>query len=327
MLFKDFMTENSDELKAEMIWDNYGLNDVVLPVSDDLKEHALKLLTLNYGKYDVGETEDILDEMKADVFVNFPLLMQSLSIAASMTYESVSKMDIETEERIITETGTDKRNSIQSNNTVHDTAGKTDIVENTSVLGEIKNTGTVNIHETSEREETTTIDADTESITPATGSKSVALTHNMPEQAISGITNDFTHDEQGTPEMDAATVQNASANYSTINQFQNTQAIDQTTTIDNEIINDNTRTDDTTQITDNMSEAHSTNTISGQETTMGNTTVEGTNITENTITDTLTAERANKQYPYEISKFLESIDVVKPVVKWVDAFSWLIGVV
>lgn len=323
MLFKDFMAINKEVLKAEMFWNNYGLNDVLLPVTDELKSHSLDLLTRNYGAFEVGE---ILEEIKADIFVNFPLLMQSLSISASMTYESVSRYDTEKETRILSEIGRDKNNSVETQNSQRDTKGTNVTQENNSSNSEAKNTGTVSTNETSQRSESNVVDATNASSTPMTGSKNVAITHAMPEQDISGTTGNFTRDSQGTPILNNSTVQNASENYSTVNQFQSTSDLDQKTEIENTIINDNLRTDNTTQITSNNVDVQSLNNATGNENLAGINTVEGTNETEHQTTERIERKLANKQYPFEVSKFLESINTVKSFSKWVDSFAWLCGV-
>lgn len=330
MLFSDFYDINKDALKTEMVWNNYGLNDVLLTASDELKEKALSLLKQNYSKFNLfeidGIVDDILNEMKSDVFTNFPLLMQSLSIAASMTYQSVSRTDHEIETRTVKETGKNTNNSTEMNNSKRDTINNDIVVENNSVIGEITNTGNVLTHEISERNETNTLDGNNTASTPMTGSKSVAVSHSMPEQAINGITHNFNKDTQGTPDLDVSTIQSANESYSTINQFQNTQIIDQMQTVDNTIVNNNTRTDDTKQLTDNATELHNTNDSTGMDILEGTNTINGINEIDHTTTDTTTRDLANKQYPFEVSKFLESIDSVKSFTKWIDAFSWICGV-
>jgi hypothetical protein len=324
MLFKDFMTANKATLKNEMIWDNYGLNDVLLTAQDSLKERALLLLTQNYGKYDVG---DILDDLCSDIYVNFPLLMQSLSIASSMTFQSVARMDIEIESRTVTEKGTGKNESLQSSNNQRESNAKNVISEDNSLIGETTNKGTVGVVESSQRNETNSLDGNNITTTPSTGSKSVALSHSMPEQAINNISQGFNVDAQGTPNLNASTVQNASENFSTINQFETNALINQQQTTKNDITNNNTRTDDTKQVIDNTTQSHSTNDTTGQEISSGASSIAEKSETEHTTTDVVNRELANKQYPFEISKFLESIDTVKPFEKWINAFSWLIGVV
>src|SRR5690606_8356203 len=93
--FKELIEENKNLLKAYMIWENYDLNDKVLPVVEDLKEHALFVLQQNYGRYQVSP--DIVDELIADVFVYFPPLMQQLAISRLMDAYSVPEEDTETE--------------------------------------------------------------------------------------------------------------------------------------------------------------------------------------------------------------------------------------
>jgi hypothetical protein len=323
MLFKAFMMENKEALKSNMMWNNYNLNSVLLPLEDDLKEHALRILSQNYGKFEVG---DILDEMQADIFSNFPLLMRSLSVSTSMTFQSTGQHDIENESRTVTESGKNKNNSLQTNNTQRETTGKSTLAENNSINGKTSNIGSVSTHEASVRNETDTTIGNNTTTTPTTGSKNVVLNHSMPEQSIDGVSVDFTKDSQGTPDLNLSTVQNGSENYSTINQFQNIQSINQSNTIHNDITNDNTRTDDTAQITDNTTETHNTNDTIGQESIVGGSNIEGANETEHITVDTVNRELVNKQYAQEITDILKNVHSVKSFDIWVDSFSWVCGV-
>jgi hypothetical protein len=324
MLFSDFMDTNKIELKSNMIWDNYELNDVVLTVDEDLKEKAWLLLKQNYGKYEV---ENILDEMNADISINFPLLMQSLSIASSMTYQSVSRTDHEVETRTVTETGLNTHSNTQVDSSQRDVTNSDDLDATNGITGTVANTGTITTAETSERSETNILDGSNTSTTPMTGSKNVALNHSMPEQDINEVTGDFDRDSQGTPELDVSTVQSASENYSTINQFQNTQDIDQTQTVSNSIENNNTVTNDTLVTTNNTTTEHSERDVTERDILAANSTTNGTDEVEHETTENVERDLANKQYPYEISRFLESIAAVKSFQKWVDSFYWICGVV
>lgn len=323
MLFSEFMDTNKSDLKSLMLWDNFGLNDITLIPSEELKEKAWLLLKQNYGKFEV---EDILPEMSADISINFPILMQSLSIALSMTYQSVSKVDIETETRTITETGTNTHNSTQTDNSTRNTIDSDDIISNVTLTGEVSDTGTISTAETSDRTEVITVLADNSTVTPITGSKSVALSHAMPEQSISGVTNNFPVDSQGTPDLSQSSVQSANESFSTINEFQNNQSIDQTQTTTSDIENSNVVTNNTVSSTDNSTEEITSKDSTGSDILEATTVLAGNDEVEHTTVDEVQRSLANKQYPYEISKFLESIDTVKSFTKWIDAFSWVCGV-
>ena len=91
--FRELIDENKILLKPSMIWENYDLNDKVLPVVDDLKEHAL--FVLQQSMVAIGLL--ILWMNSLLTFVYFPPLMQQLAISRLMDAYSVPEEDTETE--------------------------------------------------------------------------------------------------------------------------------------------------------------------------------------------------------------------------------------
>ena len=80
--FKDLIENNKTELMSYMEWNNYTMNDVTIPLVEELKEHALMVLSKSYGMFHVEP--DILEPLEADIFVYFPILMQQLAISRLM---------------------------------------------------------------------------------------------------------------------------------------------------------------------------------------------------------------------------------------------------
>lgn len=300
-----------------MRWENYELNDTVIPIVDKIKEDAINTLLREYGriKVDDEDIETTLDYIVSDVFLNFVVLAQELSITRLIDAYAVATHDIDSEKTTVTETGTV---GSLGNETL--TAG-TSVIETSNVAANETSTGTV----TDEGKQTNTGDSDTDvenkGKVEATGSKNVSLSHAMPEQALDGTTQKFPVDEQGTPILNTSMVQNGSSAYSTTNPLENIETSKQLISSNSIAETNNKQTNDLKSTNDTMSTRNSTN--SGSDTRQTEAT-DTRNLTTSTIRD---LSATNKQYAYEVSAFIKTAGEVNPFVNWTNKFSWLRGII
>lgn len=311
--FRELIQENKALIKSQMTWENYDLNEKVLPVVEDLKEHALMVLERNYGRYQVEP--EILDELLVDVFVYFPPLMQQLAISRLMDAYSVPEEDTETETMTRAEETTGE---VQQNSEL--TLG-TQAQESEEQNTQQATTGTVSVVGSTENTQSSNTTIENTSGVAMTGSRSVNLTHTMPEQAIPGGTGYFPTDPEGTPILGASYVQNASENFNTHNPIDSEETSEQ--------ISSGTSMSETNQTTTNdvtvANTGTNTRTVqnSGSDTSQSNTSNEETKE----ITETRSRTMTNKQYAYEIKAFLESVEVVNAFENWANQFSWVVGII
>lgn len=311
--FRELIQENKDLLKSYMIWENYDLNDKVLPVVEDLKDHALMVLQQNYGRYQVSP--DIVDELIADVFVYFPPLMQQLAISRLMDAYSVPEEDTETETMTRSEstTGEVQQNSELMLGTQLQETEEQDTQQTT--------TGTVSVAGSTESSQSSNTTIENTSGVAMTGNRSVNLTHSMPEQALPGGTGYFPTDPEGTPILAASYVQNATENFTTHNPIDSEETSVQTNTGSNTTESNQTTTNDVTVANLGMNTRTVQN--SGTDTSQSSTS----NEEMRDITETRTRTMTNKQYAYELRAFLESVEVVNAFENWANHFSWVVGII
>lgn len=310
--FHELLTDNEAELRSEMRWENYTINETVIPVIDLLKTDALNALRRAYGKYYVYP--DIYDDVLNDVFTYFPILMQQLAISRLLDAYVVNQNDLEKE----TTTRTEKRDQVGNENSSL-TKG-TSTSEISSQNNEQKNTGTVKDSSTQDSESDSTNQIDNTSGIEQTGSRSVQLAHAMPEQSIDGTTGNLPEDEQGTPILKTSYVQSANESFATTNPIQNSESSQQHTTGTGKVTSEATQTNDLTQ----------TDTMTGNRTVTDSGTDQTASTTENTenatITETRELSSANKQYAQEVSGFLEVAGKTVAFENFVNSFSWVVGI-
>lgn len=311
--FRELIQENKTLLKSYMNWENYELNDKVLPVVEDLKEHALFVLEQNYGRYQVSP--EIVDELIADVFVYFPPLMQQLAISRLMDAYSVPEEDTETETMTRAEETTGE---VQQNSEL--TLG-TQAQESEEQNTQQATTGTVSVAGSTENTQSSNTTIENTSGVAMTGNRSVNLTHNMPEQALVGGTGNFPTDPEGTPILSSAYTQTATENFNTHNPIDSEETSEQTSSGTSMSETNQTTTNDVTV----ANTGTNTRTVqnSGSDTSQSNTSNEETKE----ITETRSRTMTNKQYAYEIKAFLESVEVVNAFENWANRFSWVVGII
>lgn len=311
--FRELVQENRDLIKSQMFWTNYDLNDNVLPVVEDLKEHAVQVLEWNYGRYQVEP--DILDELLVDVFTYFPSLMQELAISRLFDAYTVAPEDEESE----TFTRTEEMNQeVQQNSQL--TLG-TKSEETTEEDTEQKTTGTVSVEGTTDNTQTSTTNIENTSGVAMTGNRSVNITHNLPEQALPGGTGYFPTDPEGTPILTGAYVQTATENFNTHNPIDSTETSDQMVVANAQTTNDQVTTNDVTVANTGTTNRTVENSGSDQSQSLTNTEE------MNTITETRERKLTNKQYAYELRAFLDSVSVINAFERWADKFSWVVGII
>lgn len=313
VLFRELIQENKDLLKSYMNWENYDLNDKVLPVVEDLKDHALFVLQQNYGRYQVSP--DIVDELIADVFVYFPPLMQQLAISRLMDAYSVPEEDTETETMTRAETASGE---VQQNSEL---MLGTQLQETEEQDTQQTTTGTVSVAGSTESSQTSNTTIENTSGVAMTGNRSVNLTHAMPEQALPGGTGYFPTDPEGTPILTASYVQSATENFTTHNPIDSEETSVQTNTGTNTSESNQTTTNDVTV----ANTGTNTRTVqnSGSDSSQSSTT----NEEMRDITETRTRTMTNKQYAYELRAFLESVEAVNAFENWANHFSWVVGII
>lgn len=313
MLFKDLISQNETEIKTYMAWENYDLNDTTIPVVDLVKEHAITVLSKSYGLFHVEQT--ILDELCADVFIYFPVLLQQLAITRLIDAYGVVKEDVNTEEFTRTET----LSSVTDQNSEL-TVGTTNTDSN--VLNtQQKTTGTVSVENELNNTQNSSTTIENTSGVESTGNRSVNLSHNMPEQSINGSTGNFPTDPNGTPILTTSYVNNASENFNSSNPINTTETSEQT------ILNSNTGNNDST--TTNDLTVADTGTTTRTVVNSGSDNTESKTLTDSTnnINENRTRTETNKQYAYEIKAFLETADSLIAFKRWEDNFSWVTGII
>lgn len=336
ILFSDYIKYTS--LSEFMIWDEFDIVETPLPpfALDRIQEKAIKLLTRNYGYFNVGvelvdNTGDYpkfyFPEFEADLMTYFSELVQTLSITLKMLGINVPEVDIITETYDRTEDITSNQTSdninlvetdIINNNTTNQTSSSDTTQSNT---GTVANTGTSINDIEYEREIVNASQVD------ETGNRNVNLSHQMPEQAINGAGN-FSEDSQGTPNLGASYVQSASENFATMNPMSTSE-----TSTQRDITNKQTTTNNLTQTNNLLNDSLTTNVLENTEGTIGKSTttedlknvVEGTG--QNVIHEVKSIEKTNPQYAAEISKFLDNVQSINAFQSFVDKFSWLCGVI
>lgn len=313
ILFKDLILDYSTEIKTYMVWENYELNDVTIPVVEMLKDHALIVLMNSYGSFHVEQ--NIIDALCADVFIYFPILMQQLAISRLMDAYGVVKDDVNTEELTRTE-----RTNTEIDQNSQLTVGTT-ISENNILDTEQKTTGTVRVETDMSNTQNSQTTIENTSGVESTGSRSVNLNYNMPEQSLNGSTGNFPKDQQGTPILDSSYAQSANENFNTSNPINTSETSEQNISNTTTGNNDATTTNDVT-VSDSGTTTRTVNN-SGSDNSKLNSSTDGTTdiVEKRTITAT------NKQYAYEIKAFLESTDTLVAFSRWEDKFSWVVGIV
>ena len=310
--FRELIQENKELLKSYMKWENYELNEKVLPVVEDLKEHALMVLEKSYGRYQVEP--DIVDELIVDVFTYFPPLMQELAISRLFDAFTVAQEDEESE----TFTRTEEKNQemLQNSQLTLGTKAEETQTEDT----EQKTTGTVSVEGTTENTQTSTTSIENNSGVSMTGNRSVNLTHNLPEQALPDGTGYFPTDPEGTPILTASYIQTATENFNTHNPIDSTETSEQTQAGSGTTTTDQTTTNDVTVANTGTSTRTVQNSGSDQSQSLTSTDE------QNTITETRSRTMTNKQYAYELRAFLDSVTAVNAFQRWEDKFSWVVGI-
>lgn len=320
-----------------MVWDEYDIVENPLPqfAIDKIQDKAIALLNRNYGYFQVGvelvdNTGDYpnfyFPELEGDLMMFFPQLVQSLSITLKMLGINVPEVDTITETYDKTEDVTTNQTSDNTNESETDIINDSTSSQNSTsdtlqdVSSTIKNTGTSTNDIAYEREITNN------SAVEETGNRNVNLSHQMPEQAISGAGN-FPEDSQGTPILSTSYVQAGSENFSTMNPMQTSE-----TSTQKDIENTQTTTNDLTQATTNMNDTKITNIATSTDGTIGKSTTNETlkNVVagegQNIIHEVRTIEKTNPQYAGEITKFLENVQSFNAFEIFVEKFSWLCGV-
>lgn len=313
VLFRELVEDNRTAIKEFMKWENYELNEKDLPVVEELKEHALMVLEKNYGRYEVED--DILDELCADVFTYFPPLMQQLAISRLMDAYSVPEDDTTTD--TLTREVLSNAETLQNSQLTVGTKAEETTDQNTQE----KTTGTVNVNTSNETTQSGNTSIENTSGVEMTGNRSVNLTHNMPEQAITGGTGYFPTDLEGTPILTASYVQHATENFSSHNPINSQETSEQSSLGTTITDGDSTTTNDTT--------VANTGTVSRTLENSGSDTSNSTTNTEEseTVTETRTQTATNKQYAYEIKAFLESVETINAFENWISRFSWVVGII
>lgn len=308
LLFKDLIDQNIEEIKDTMMWQTYDLTEVEIPVVELLKDHSLTLLKNAYGYYRVEE--EILPDVFEDVFVYFPILLQQLSITKLIDSMTVAQNDVNSDTLLRTE-------SVES--TIEE-AGEVTLgseSDDVTTLGtQAKTTGTISVAGESEQEQSTEI-SNTSGIDP-TGNHNVNLSHTMPEQSISGTTNNFPVDAQGTPILGTANVQAANESFNTTHGIESSESSTQDVSLQSS--SSNVTTNDVTVANTGTTSRNVKN--SGTDSSESTRTTEGTN----TINETRTQTTTNKQYAYELKSILDTLRDSNAFLTWVNAFSWVMGI-
>lgn len=311
--FKDLIMDNIEDIKSYMTWENYDLNDTVIPVVETLKDHALIVLMNSYGTFHVEQ--GILEPFMSDIFIHFPILMQQLSITRLIDAYGVVKDDIDTVETVRTES-----NNVNTEQDSTLTVG-TSMSDNTINNAQQKTTGTVGNSGivTNNQDGSTTITNN--SGIESTGNRNVSLSHQMPEQSLNGSTGNLPVDNQGTPILTTSYIQDAQESFNSSNPVVTNETSEQSNELVTSTTNDNTTTNDITIDDEGLSNRTVSN--SGSDNSESKTNVTGST----TFNETVTSKMTNKQYAYEIKAFLETADGLIAFKKWDDKFSWVVGII
>jgi hypothetical protein len=313
LTFKELVLNNVEDIKSYMRWDNYSLNETEIPVVDLVKDHALIVLMNSYGSFMVDK--DILNNVCADVFIYFPILLQQLSITRLIDAYGVVTDDIDTVETVRTET---QNTNIEQNSELTQGTSQTD----TNTLNtQQKTTGTVSNIGNGTNNQTSTTNIENSSGVETTGTRNVNINHNMPEQSIDQITENFPVDNQGTPILRTSFVQQAQEGFTTSNPINSTELSEQNITNSSNTTNDNLTTNDVT-VADSGNTTRLTQN-SGSDTSEAKTSTIG----NNSFNELVTSKMTNKQYAYEIKAFLETADALIAFRKWEDHFTWVVGII
>lgn len=321
ILFSELVNQNETALKSEMEWRNYGLNDTEMLAEEILKTHALRTLKRSYGKYYVDD--DILEELKEEIFINFPSLMQQLSISRVVTGLAVLPVDTLKEQITRNET-TRRENSDSSTVTVGTSVNETSQVEGlTSGQSLTNDTGTVASNVTNDSNTSSSTSIDNSSNVEITGGKQVNLAYSLPNQAINGSTSNFPVDAEGTPDLSDATVNSATATHTTSNPLNNVESSEQSQNVITDASTDSLVTNNlSTTSSNSVNESNSaTRTIANTGSDTSNN--QGLETNEHNYSETIEREATNAQFSYEITNFLEASESHNAFRTWVNLFWWI----
>lgn len=335
ILFSDYVKYSP--LLDYMIWDDFDLVENPLPTFaiKRIQDKCISLLCRNYGHFNVwvmlednsGDYPRFhFPEFEGDLMTFFPELIQTLSITLKMLGMNVPEIDITTEKFDRVEDISSNQSSTQDATSSSDMVNKnisnqdttTDSTQTTS--GTVKDSGTSETDIKFERDIINTSEID------ETGNRNVNLSHQMPEQAISG-TGNFPVDNQGTPQLSTSYIQGAGESFSTINPMISTETSHQ-----KDMENKTTTTNDLTQASNGLTDTFNKSKVLGESETTGSAStidniqnvVEGTG--KNTISEIRTTEKTNPQYAQEISKFLDNVQTINAFNEFINKFHWLCGI-
>lgn len=311
---RDLIIAEYQSFLQVMNWNNYDLNETIIPVVDLLRNHAMEVLFRTYGNVLVNKDE-VLELFLNDVFVYFPLLMQELAITRLIDGYAVGTHDQDSttftrNENLLTES--DSIANVKSDGT-----GSENMDQNSTR----KDTGTVSDVNTSTNNQNTETKITNDSEVQTSNNHSVSFAREMPEQSIDSTTTKFPIGEDGIPDMSTGTVQNASENFGSATPMITHETSTQNNIGSNDTNGTNTRTDNL-QSTDTGKSTRSTVTgsVDKSDSKVKNT---GNNV----ITEQTDIRATNKQYSYEITNFLSAASTVVAFSNWENKFSWLRGLV
>lgn len=300
-----------------MRWENYGLNETIIPVQEALCNDAIFTLRRNYGrvKIDDDEVEQTTDYLLSDIFTFFPILMQELSITRLVDAYAVATHDQDSE--------TTKRTVVSENQS----NGSETLIAGTSVSeisegnAEELATGTVSDSSTQESNGKSNSNITNTADVDETGSHNVSLTHNMPEQSINTVTKNFPLDDQGTPILSTSRVDSATEGFNTSNPMKTEESSIQESTNEGTVTNENTTTNNLKNNSTNNATRTATNSGSDLTTAQNTETVNETEDFERNLRST------NKQYAYEVSAFIKTAGEVVAFNNWTSRFYWIGGLI
>lgn len=310
---KSVIDEEHDTIQANMTWQNYDLNETVVPLVQLLKDHAVQTLIRTYGKVMVDKDE-IFDLFIQDVFTYFPLLMQELAITRLIDGYSVDTYDQDS----TTFTRSEKLNTQMTGNVKTDnTANLNEGIDGNSTQ---KDTGTVKDNTTASGTQSGETKIVNGTNVTTSNTHNVQMTKNLPEQALDS-TGHFPIGEDGAPDLGNAYVQGAAEQYSVGTPILTDETSTQNTSSENSGTNDTTRTNNLTSTNTSNSNRNTTSTGSDK------TDSTQTNIGDNVITERTDIKATNKQYSYEITNFLTAASTVVAFSNFEDRFYWLRGLI
>lgn len=327
MKFKDVIDKYLSDLKNEMSWNNYNLNDTELEVQEILKDHALLTLKRAYGSSYFDDIEDDIENLKNEIFINFPSLLQQLSVSRVINGRAVVPVDTLSE--IITRREDFNKNvsglgtltvgtTTEQNTTSSATGSNTGIVEDTGTTTDVQGSSLSN---------TSISEIENSSNAEITGGRTTSVSYALPHQALQGITQGFPVDEEGNPILSDATVDNANAVFNTSNPMTTTDESSQTTTNSSESSLNNTTTNNlkTDSLNTSNESATGSMTLSNSGQDISDTTQDETGYNE--VREQIDREATNAQYSYEINAFLQSSMTYNAYKTWVKEFSWIRGII